>query len=238
MKFKTIPDLEILVDFVVSKYKPEKIILFGSYATKTERKNSDIDLLIIKETSKAFGVVRRKRSKSMRYKIEAENLFSINTSDIKRSSLGIGALRRDSSVFYDDYSLSNDNEEDGKLLKELLDDETLPRYALQKIENAFNFKTPLNIAFASYKPERDFIKRLVREETAKKIDAWIKSPDIGFYSVEYSWQKGTHPKQGSFNPDFFIKIGNDNRRQTMKAILVLGDEKRQFCKNLMNQTQN
>ena len=53
-KFKTIPDLEILVDFVVSKYKPEKIILFGSYATKTERKSSDIDLLIIKETNKRF----------------------------------------------------------------------------------------------------------------------------------------------------------------------------------------
>jgi len=45
-------DLERLVDFVVSKYKPEKIILFGSYATKTERKSSDIDLLIIKETNK------------------------------------------------------------------------------------------------------------------------------------------------------------------------------------------
>nr|QNO52840.1 hypothetical protein KPNLKIIH_00032 [Methanosarcinales archaeon ANME-1 ERB6] len=53
-KFKTIPDLETLINFVVSKYKPEKIILFGSYATKTERKNSDIDLLIIKETNKRF----------------------------------------------------------------------------------------------------------------------------------------------------------------------------------------
>jgi predicted nucleotidyltransferase len=51
---KTLPDLKILVDFVVSKYKPETIILFGSYATKTERKNSDIDLLIIKETNKRF----------------------------------------------------------------------------------------------------------------------------------------------------------------------------------------
>ena len=45
-------DLERLVDFVVSKYKPEKIILFGSYATKNERKSFDIDLLIIKETNK------------------------------------------------------------------------------------------------------------------------------------------------------------------------------------------
>ena len=53
-RFKTIPDLDLLVDFVVSKYKPEKIILFGSYATKTEKINSDIDLLIIKETNKRF----------------------------------------------------------------------------------------------------------------------------------------------------------------------------------------
>lgn len=51
---KTLPDLETLVDFVVSKYKPEKIILFGSYATGTESENSDIDLLIIKETNKRF----------------------------------------------------------------------------------------------------------------------------------------------------------------------------------------
>ena len=27
--------------------------------------------------------------------------------------------------------------------------------------------------------------------------------------MEYSWRKGEHPKQGSFNPDFFIKIGRD-----------------------------
>ncbi len=40
------------------------------------------------------------------------------------------------------------------------------------------------------------------------INARIKSPDVGFYSIEYSWRKGEHPKQGSFNPDFFIKIDN------------------------------
>jgi type III restriction enzyme len=27
--------------------------------------------------------------------------------------------------------------------------------------------------------------------------------------IEFSWCKGEHPKQGSFNPDFFIKVGND-----------------------------
>jgi len=160
----------------------------------------------------AFGVVKRKRSKSLRYKIEAENLFSIDTAKIKKNSLGIGALKRDSSVFYDDYSLKIGEDDDKKLLKEIIEmfeDGQLHSASLIKIENTFNFKTPLNIVFVSYKPEREFIKKLVNEENAKKIDAWIKSLDVGFYSVEYSWRKGEHPKQGSFNPDFFIKIGRD-----------------------------
>jgi len=189
----------------------------------------------------AFGVIKRKKSKSLRYKVEAENIFKINTLDIKRSSLGIGALRRDGSIFYDNYSVSNSDEEDRKLLKELLDDENLPRYALQRVENAFNFKTPLNTVFASYKPERDFIKRLVREENAKKIDAWIKSPDVGFYSLEYSWQKGTHPKQGSFNPDFFIKIGNDILVVEIKADEDISSENRaklKYAREHFNRVNN
>ncbi len=32
---------------------------------------------------------------------------------------------------------------------------------------------------------------------------------MGVYSVEYSWRKGEHPTQGSFNPDFFLKIGEN-----------------------------
>ncbi len=189
----------------------------------------------------AFGVIKRKKSKSLRYKVEAENIFKINTLDIKRSSLGIGALRRDGSIFYDNYSVSNSDEEDRKLLKELLDDENLPRYALQRVENAFNFKTPLNTVFASYKPERDFIKRLVREENAKKIDAWIKSPDVGFYSLEYSWQKGTHPKQGSFNPGFFIKIGNDILVVEIKADEDISSENRaklKYAREHFNRVNN
>jgi type III restriction enzyme len=160
----------------------------------------------------AFGVVRRKSSKSLRYKIEAETLFLTNTADIKKNTLGIGALRRDGSIFYDDYSLKIGEDDDKKLLKEIIEmfeDGQLHSASLIKIGNTFNFKTPLNIVLASYKPERGFIKRLVSEENAKKIDAWIKSLDVGFYSVEYSWRKGEHPKQGSFNPDFFIKIGRD-----------------------------
>ena len=39
-----------IVNKIVSGYKPEKIILFGSYATGNPNENSDLDLFVIKET--------------------------------------------------------------------------------------------------------------------------------------------------------------------------------------------
>lgn len=36
------------------RYRPERIVLFGSYASGRPRKDSDIDLLIVKQTSKPF----------------------------------------------------------------------------------------------------------------------------------------------------------------------------------------
>jgi len=53
-KLKILPNLEKLVDFIASEYRPEKIILFGSYGTERGTESSDIDLLIIKKTDKRF----------------------------------------------------------------------------------------------------------------------------------------------------------------------------------------
>ncbi len=39
---------------IVKKYKPEKIILFGSFASGYPKENSDIDLIVIKKTRKRF----------------------------------------------------------------------------------------------------------------------------------------------------------------------------------------
>ena len=177
-------------------------------------------------TLAAFGVIRRKGTKSLRLRIEAKDLVKVNTSEIKKDSLGVGSLRRDSTVFWDDYSMSTGEEADRKLLKELEEDESLPRSALIKIANKYNFKTPLNVVFASYKPERKFVQGLTSDETAGVIEAWIKSPDVGFYSIEYSWRKGEHPKQGSFNPDFFIKKGNDIIVVEIKMDNDVSDENR------------
>lgn len=42
--------IDEIVRKIVKEYQPEKIILFGSYAYGTPNQDSDIDLLIIKET--------------------------------------------------------------------------------------------------------------------------------------------------------------------------------------------
>jgi predicted nucleotidyltransferase len=46
--------LQKLVQKLVAEYGPEKVILFGSYAYGVPDRDSDIDLLIIKETGDRF----------------------------------------------------------------------------------------------------------------------------------------------------------------------------------------
>ena len=46
-------DIEKLRDRIVQALRPEKIFLFGSYATKRETSDSDIDLMVIMESDLA-----------------------------------------------------------------------------------------------------------------------------------------------------------------------------------------
>jgi type III restriction enzyme len=39
------------------------------------------------------------------------------------------------------------------------------------------------------------------------VDCWLKNAPQRFYTIEYAWKKGEHPKRGDFSPDFFIKKG-------------------------------
>jgi len=154
----------------------------------------------------AFGVIKRKSSKTLRYEIILKGLKKLSTRELNKTSLMISVFRRGYSVFFDSESLEKSNEEDKLILQELIDDENLPRLAIKKIENKFNFKTPLNVVFTASEPERKFVEKLISK--SNYIDSWIKSKDTGFYSIEYSWRKGEHPKQSKFNPDFFLKVGN------------------------------
>ncbi|KPL13073.1 hypothetical protein AMJ85_00470 [candidate division BRC1 bacterium SM23_51] len=46
--------IQDILERLIAGYAPQKVILFGSYAHGNPRPGSDIDLLIIKETSERF----------------------------------------------------------------------------------------------------------------------------------------------------------------------------------------
>ena len=73
---------------------------------------------------------------------------------------------------------------------------------------AGDFKSPWNVHYASYEPEREFSKLLFAE--AGLFDAIVKMPNQGGYSFPYSYKPAktarTHVANENFNPDFFIRI--------------------------------
>lgn len=46
-------ELERLIRPLIEKYEPQEIVLFGSYAYGNPTRDSDLDLLIVKETSES-----------------------------------------------------------------------------------------------------------------------------------------------------------------------------------------
>ena len=157
---------------------------------------------------RAFNVLHRGASKTVRFRMTPDAVVTISTAQRGRDSVGIGALRReDVTIFLDDNSLDLTDEDGRVVLQAVLDDESLPRSAYIKVENVYHFKTPLNVVIADHKPERELVRRLIRPENAAIVDTWIKAPDRDFYPIEYSWRKGEHVKRPTFNPDFFVKVG-------------------------------
>lgn len=54
--------IEEIINKIALNYEPEKIILFGSYATNTQTNESDLDFIIIKKTD----VPKSKRGREVR----------------------------------------------------------------------------------------------------------------------------------------------------------------------------
>jgi len=168
----------------------------------------------------AFGVIHRPAAKKVRYRMSPKALVEISTRDRNKNSVGIASIKRgDSTVFFDDNSIKLSDEETLNLLREIEEEESFPRSAMDKIENIYNFKTPLNLVISDHKPERLFTRELIKQENAKAIDSWLKSTDQDFYPIEHSWKKGEHPKRGRFNPDFFIKV-----KDNILVVEIKGDE--------------
>lgn len=159
----------------------------------------------------SFSTLLRQSNKTTVYERKAKDPFKINTKGTSIESIAVGNLRHNSTVFYSsNYSTELDSETKD-ILDAIIEDQTFLKSASREI-NEYVFKTPFDLVFTNFEPERKFIEQLCKNENAKVIDAWIKSRDVGFYSIEYSITSigGKHSKVQSYNPDFIIKITDKN----------------------------
>ncbi len=206
-----LPSRKKIKDMII--YSMRKVGIKGDFLTE---KNRTIIL-------KAFGTMLRKKGKTTIIKTKIKDPFLIKTIKMPSESLGTSNLRRDSTVFYTT-NYEEELREDQKLIVDLLiSDQSLPRSAIKEINN-FQFKTSLNLVFSKSGPERKFIEFLCNKKYINSIDSWIKSRDLGFYSIEYSWRKSTHQiSNQKFNPDFFIKI-NKNGFNNFLVVEIKADK--------------
>lgn len=167
--------------------------------------------VLIEENAKtifaAFSTLFRARNKTVINTIKSTEFIDVNTADMRDETRGISSFRTDSMLFYSDqYKNEMPNDEQKAIIDAFVDDDSFPRRAYTEI-NHNEFKTPLNTVIATADPEYQFLKKfLFKNENAQKIQAWVKSRDMGFYSIEYSYKLHSHTKIGSFNPDFIIKL--------------------------------
>lgn len=138
------------------------------------------------------------------YKNRIDGIFYIYTKDLPVNYTNGAAIRKGFSsklYFRGDYpKVLSDAER--QVFQEMLDAD---EYELSQVDG---MKTPMVSMVSNHSPEKKFINMLLRAQFEKFYDSFIKSSDRGFYSVPYSYKKGTHMRYHSFNPDFFIKKGN------------------------------
>lgn len=81
MKEKYKKELNKLKKQIVTQYKPEKIILFGSLASGKIKKNSDIDLLVIKNSKKDYWSRAKEIAKIINIDVPAD-VLNISTKEL------------------------------------------------------------------------------------------------------------------------------------------------------------
>ncbi len=159
---------------------------------------------IEKINGKFTGLLRKKRT-SAGYKKVAQNDFNvIETKNMQSSSYSYTALKNDSAIFFSS-NYKNELEEEQLEIFDFMREELQGKQS--KEINVYNFKTPHNFVVVNKNPERLFLEILTKKDVAQKIDCWVKSRNVAFYSLSYNLKRGVDPKD--FNPDFFIKVKNN-----------------------------
>lgn len=166
----------------------------------------------LQHTLRAVGNTQRTLARTVRVKLVPDQLFTVSTRDMRSRSVALTAFRKEASIFIDSESLGVSQEADVAVFRILMEEDSpYPNRAVISVENRYRWKSPVNAVVTSHAPERAFVRRLFSADIAECLAAWIKSPDVGFYEIAYSWRMGDHTKQGKFNPDFFLRLANEDR---------------------------
>lgn len=159
---------------------------------------------------KSMSTIFRYGSKVVTYDIEPQEYYIVSTAKLPKNTSDISGFKMNKVLFYIsdlEDSLIQDKAS-LETFKELTDSSN--GYKFKQIDNKYNFKTPQFGIVTTGDPEKEFLMALTTDvELINSIDSFIKSDDMNFYSIDYSWKKGTHTKNGQFNPDWFIKQGDN-----------------------------
>lgn len=100
-------EIDNIINSISSEYNPEQIILFGSYSTGLANENSDLDLLIIKETLKSRidrGIELRKILRKYKWLFPID-LIIYTRDELKKEDLGknsfINNILKEGKVVYE-----------------------------------------------------------------------------------------------------------------------------------------
>lgn len=180
----------------------------------------------------AFGPMFRESGEVIRLSTKANNTREIQLSSLPNQSFSESSIKRDGFLFYSKERVAALKPEEQEILKSYIGDkdnyfqvkEAIVKYGGKESEIEFleenliektdnDIKSVQSLIFVSYKPEKEFVSLLF--ENVDLFDSFLKSPDKGFYSFPYSYKPAetgsSHVKRENFNPDFFLKIKDQNK---------------------------
>ena len=167
----------------------------------------------------SLGTLRRGESENMRYTLNPREYTIISTRSRQSDSVSAAELGSGSNktLFFTDQTQDSLADDQIEFFEKATEEGS--GYRVIRVHNHHDFKTPLSAVIADSENERGFIRDLLKPENLTRYDAWLKSTTTRFYEIDYSWKKRNTPKQGKFNPDFFIKIAD-----LIQIVEIKGDE--------------
>ena len=191
----------------------------------------------LSKAKQAFGPMLREIGRDApRMKMKPDSVIEIKIEEMVPQYFNESVLKSSGNIFYCEASPDSLPKEQQTMLCEFIEDKNNYKKVKEKIEkyggseseirflkenlieiSKDKFKTPLNLFYVSFEPERKFTRSLFNN--IDLFESVFKSPDKGFYWFPYSYKPDekamTHVKRENFNPDFFLKV------QSNKEILVV-----------------